>query len=75
MQAGDIRTVKFFAQYTVVNGKVKTLKTNDLATGEGRDHKAAAGRCRRPARLVPGLHAGVLERTAREVFRRSTPMT
>jgi len=27
MQPGDIRTVKFFAQYTVVNGKVKTLKT------------------------------------------------
>ena len=27
MQPGDIRTVKFFAQYTVVNGKVQTLKT------------------------------------------------
>ena len=27
MQAGDIMTVKFFAEYTVVNGKVKTLKT------------------------------------------------
>ena len=27
MQPGDILTVKFFAEYTVVNGKVKTLKT------------------------------------------------
>jgi len=27
LQPGDILTVKFFAQYTVVNGKVKTLKT------------------------------------------------
>jgi len=27
MQPGDIRTVKFFAQYTIVGGKVKTLKT------------------------------------------------
>ena len=24
---GDILTVKFFAEYTVVNGKIKTLKT------------------------------------------------
>ena len=27
LQPGDILTVKFFAQYTVVNGKIKTLKT------------------------------------------------
>lgn len=27
LQPGDILTVKFFAHYTVVNGKVKTLKT------------------------------------------------
>jgi predicted SnoaL-like aldol condensation-catalyzing enzyme len=27
MLPGDIRTVKFFAQYTIVNGKIKTLKT------------------------------------------------
>ena len=27
MLPGDIRTVKFFAHYTVVNGKIKTLKT------------------------------------------------
>jgi len=27
MLPGDIRTVKFFAEYTVVNGKIKTLKT------------------------------------------------
>ena len=27
LQAGDILTVKFFAEYTVVNGKIKTLKT------------------------------------------------
>ena len=27
LQPGDILTVKFFAHYTVVNGKIKTLKT------------------------------------------------
>ena len=27
LQPGDIMTVKFFAEYTVVNGKIKTLKT------------------------------------------------
>jgi len=27
LQPGDIVTVKFFAEYTVVNGKIKTLKT------------------------------------------------
>lgn len=27
LQPGDIMTVKFFAHYTVVNGKIKTLKT------------------------------------------------
>jgi predicted SnoaL-like aldol condensation-catalyzing enzyme len=27
MLPGDIRTVKFFAQYTVVNGRIQTLKT------------------------------------------------
>ena len=27
MLPGDIRTVKFFAQYTVVNGRIRTLKT------------------------------------------------
>jgi hypothetical protein len=27
LQPGDILTVKFFAEYTVVNGKIKTLKT------------------------------------------------
>ena len=27
LQPGDIMTVKFFAKYTVVNGKIKTLKT------------------------------------------------
>jgi hypothetical protein len=27
LQAGDILTVKFFAHYTVVNGRIKTLKT------------------------------------------------
>lgn len=35
MQPGDIITVKFFAHYTVVNGKIKTLKTMTWAPEKG----------------------------------------
>jgi predicted SnoaL-like aldol condensation-catalyzing enzyme len=35
MLPGDIKTVKFFANYTVVNGKIKTLKTMTWAPETG----------------------------------------
>ena len=62
MLPGDIITVKFFAHYTVVNGKIKTLKTMTWKPGDRRDQGAASRQPRGTARGIPRLHARVLRR-------------
>ena len=75
MLPGDITTVKFFAHYTVVDGKIKTLKTMTWKPETGVTKAPRLGDACRPARSLPRLHARLLGRAAGEVSRRSTPMT